>query len=165
MPTPRRMPRLRSVQLRFAKIVVADHLRALLQASGIIAAVVFERIVVAIKNPDAVGILVFLDEIAPAHFGGVHAELARDPVHDFFHHVDRLRPARAAHHHSGHFVGVNRFEFQLQIGNFVRSGNRRQGDPRNDQDWCCKRRYRRERNFSAPTTLPSLLNAASTQWV
>ncbi len=74
-----------------------------------------------------------MNEIAPPNFRGIEVELAGDAVHDFFHHVNRLGPARAAHHHRRHLVGVKRFELQLQVGNLVRPRDRRQRDPRHHQ--------------------------------
>src|SRR5262249_47770783 len=92
--------------LQLAEIFVTDYFQRLLQAGRIIAAVVFQRIVVAVENPNAIGIFISLNKISAPDFGWIDIEFPRDAVHDFFHHIGGLRSARAAHDHSRDFVGI-----------------------------------------------------------
>src|SRR5262245_64311311 len=49
----------------------------------------FQRIVVAVENPNAIGIFILLNKISAPDFGWIDIEFPRDAVHDFFHHIGR----------------------------------------------------------------------------
>src|SRR5262245_65440138 len=93
----------------------------------------FQRIVVAVENPNAIGIFILLNKISSPDFGWIDIEFPRDAVHDFFHHIGGLRSARAAHDHGRDLVGVHSLELELQVGTLVRPENGRECDLGTDQ--------------------------------
>ena len=74
----------------------ADRVERLLQRLRIVAAVVDDRLAVAIGNAEAIGHLGARDHVAHPHVGRIEAKLGGDQVHDPLHGEGRFRPTGAA---------------------------------------------------------------------
>src|SRR5205085_3208585 len=74
----------------------ADRVERLLQRPGVIAAVINDRLAIAVRNPDAVGHLLGGDHVTAANFGGIESEGGRDQIDTAPHRQGRFRAARPA---------------------------------------------------------------------
>ena len=100
----------------------ADRVERLLQRPGVIAAVINDRLAIAVRNPDAVGHLLGGDHVTAANFGGFETEGARDQIDTALHREGRFRAAGAAIGRVRHLVGHDNAAPGGQILDLVRPG-------------------------------------------
>ena len=93
---PRWMPLLAQPRLLGAQSVVADGPQGRLEPGLEVAAVVDQRVAVAIRDLQLVRQVGRGQEVAPSQLGRVHGELPRQAVHDAVHREHGLGAARAA---------------------------------------------------------------------
>ncbi len=105
----------------------ADRGERLFERPRIIAAVVDDRLAVAIGDADPVRHLVRPDHVAPAHFGRLQPQMARDEVDRALHRERRFRPAGAAIGRVRHLVGDDDPARGRQILDFIRAGQMDRG--------------------------------------
>src|SRR5439155_581453 len=105
----------------------ANRVERLLQRAGIIAAVVDDRLAVAIRDADPVRHLVGADHVAAAHFGRFETEGARHEVYRTFHREGGFRAAGAAIGRVRHLVGDGDPARGREILDLVRAGQMHRG--------------------------------------
>ena len=114
------------------KVLVARECERALLAFRKVSARIDERLAVAKDQADGIGHRLERDHVAPAQFGAIELELARDVIHQPLHGEDRLRSAGAAHDRRRHAVGEHDGCLEAISRHHVRPREGRRGDIRHD---------------------------------
>ena len=105
----------------------ADRVERLLQCAGIIAAVIDDRLAIAVRDAYPIWHLIGADHIAAAHLGGLQAQGARHEIYRTFHREGSFRAAGAAIGRIRHLVGDGNLSRSSQILDLVRAGQVHRG--------------------------------------
>ncbi len=114
-------------RLLAAEGVVTGGLQGRLQRGGEVAAVVYERVAVAVRHAEVPGQLVGPDVVFPPDVGRIHAEPARQTVDGAIHGEDGLGTAGAAIRRVRRLVRHHTLDVDLHVADAIRADQVRDG--------------------------------------